>query len=220
MKKYQSLEEMLTETGHQIKVFRSGGGLRVAYSKPKASEGKGYYGESFDLANALRIILDDVKAGGREYKDVYGPIEPHYLTGSYSSEADMVDAWVCSGQDLIIYEESGKFFALAEGKLQWRTPKEIIDKASEGITDIFWKFKDSPNVFSSSCYVFANSEKGCSTKTVEKNDADDCFRPVEYLGEGDTVEAAIANLAPKIQFEVSPEFEYIADKDLKIEWAQ
>jgi hypothetical protein len=216
MKKYSSLEEMLTKHKHVIKVFRSGGGLRVAYSKPRASDEKGYYGESYDLGNALRIILDDVKAGGRAYKKVYGPIEPHYLTGAYATENDPVDRWVCAGQDLLIYEEAGKFFALAQGKLQWHTPKEIVDKASGGTNGIYWKFKDSPDVYMSSCYTFANLSTGCSTKTVEKNSEDDIFRDVEYAGEGNTVNEALAKLAPKILFEISPEFEYVT-RDHKLE---
>jgi hypothetical protein len=65
-----------------VKCFRSGGGLVVMDARDENGETIGY-SESPFFHEALRILEDDILAGGREYKEVYGPLEPHYFTGSF-----------------------------------------------------------------------------------------------------------------------------------------
>ena len=101
--KYDSIDEALKD-GFTIHAFRSGGGLRVlSMKRPETvgekfgiSDEKKFYAEGATLNDAMRILKDDVKAGGRKYKDVYGVLEEHYLTGSYSDK-DELDNWVASG---------------------------------------------------------------------------------------------------------------------------
>lgn len=90
--------------GAVVHVFRSGGGLRVA-SLRRGGRELGY-GESINFEPALDICGEDYEAGCRPYKEVYGPIHTHYLTGS-TKHSSKGDAWVCRGADLDIHWVDG-----------------------------------------------------------------------------------------------------------------
>ena len=81
--------------GLELKVFRSGGGLRVVGifdpSLPDEESQKAY-GEMPNLRPALMLASKDYQAGGTPY-------ECHYLTGSQTPEENL-DYWILIGNKL------------------------------------------------------------------------------------------------------------------------
>jgi hypothetical protein len=97
----EKIDEAL-EQGLSLRGFRSGGGLRVVRLEEHNSL-KGY-GEHPNLEEALRHLNEDYAAGGREYSDVYGPIHPHYLTGS-STPTSELDAHILGGNKFKAFKD-------------------------------------------------------------------------------------------------------------------
>ncbi len=160
--KYKHIEKALKD-GYTIHGFRSGGGLRVL-TMSKKDEIDRYYGESCNLQEALRILNDDIKAGGRKYEDVYGKIETHYWTGAYSSDVDPVDAWVCSGRKFDVHFDT-QFIVDMTQEEYIETPQAVINEVHNYNKTVFWKVvgKENPTIFKSSPSTFPNGEKCVST---------------------------------------------------------
>jgi hypothetical protein len=107
------LEKALTE-GCTLTGFISGGGLRVirVLNKEKLCG----YGEHPRVEEALSHANEDFLAGGRPYKEVYGKLKPHYLTGlsKYTSE---LDSWMLNGGKIQAYKQGENY--LVELKISY-----------------------------------------------------------------------------------------------------
>lgn len=158
-----TIEEALRKGGH-LHAFRSGGGLRVLrIEKPRHGELLAY-GEHPELSEAFRITADDYKAGGREYGDVYGNIEENYLTGSYSQEDELEKA-VLNGASFDAYEKGGHIVFEIHNMEIYRTPEDIVKRASIGGETVTWT-DDRGVTRRASPSRFPNGERCCSIITV------------------------------------------------------
>ena len=83
--------------GAELRAFCSVGGLRVVRIEREGTLLG--YGEHPSLEDALSHANEDILAGHREYKEVYGESKPHYLTGS-STPTSLADQWVLSGNKI------------------------------------------------------------------------------------------------------------------------
>lgn len=198
--------ETALKVGYTIHGFRSGGGLRVLSMK-KAECKKEFYGESCDLQNALRILNDDVKDGGRKYEDVYdGKTELHYLTGSYSSEDDAVDAWVCCGRKFDVHFDGLFIIDMTESE-DIPTPKSIIERVQKNRETAYWKLLKNKRIFKSSPVIFANGEVGCSTGPIGgwsgKESIDERIK-FERIATGETLEIALKNAVDQVNKKFEP----------------
>jgi len=207
-KKHNSIDEAL-KAGNKLHIFRSGGGLRVInmWDRNDVTEGSIYYGECFNLKEALRILGDDIKAGGRKYKEVYGPIEPHYLTGAYWEGTDKGDRWVVLGHTIDAewcdeFKGHEHMEVTLKGLLDYRrTPKEITGPAEKGET-IWWKYTDSEMVYLTEQFIFpGNGEIGASTKTILNplKEEEVRFPKALVVGEGDTFQSALDDAIIKVE---------------------
>lgn len=123
-RKYAQLEEALCKGG-TIHGFRSGGGLRVL-----RLENKGKllaYGEHPLFGEALRILREDLAAGGREYYTVYGKKETHYLTGTYECPT-AIDACLAKGHTIDISYKKNKFLFVAKIFKELRMPEWVMNE--------------------------------------------------------------------------------------------
>lgn len=172
--------------------FRSGGGLRVlTLSKGK----KEFYGESGILSEALRILNDDVKAGGREYTSVYGNIEDHYMTGAYSSDNDPVDAWVCSGKKFDISFKDGKVEIDMSEKEDIHIPEPVKRRVFDNQETVYWKIPKMKRMFKSYPESWGRVI-GCATQTIPSwSGAESIEERIEFprISVGDTVQEALEN---------------------------
>lgn len=142
------VEAALRDQGGTLSAFRSGSGLRVARVARVADSGAPNplcartelgYGEHPHVHEALRILADDLRAGGRVYVKVYGPIEPHYFSGS-STPHDALDAWLLEGHTF-----QARFDATAQtfvvelvGMERHRTPMDIVQRVTQGGETVRW----------------------------------------------------------------------------------
>lgn len=99
--------EQALQDGKILRAFRSGGGLRVVRIEDSRDGPLRGYGEHPNLMPALFHASVDYLAGGRQYSEVYGKSEPHYLTGTTQSE-DRLDLWVLQGHTLWAEKTDGK----------------------------------------------------------------------------------------------------------------
>lgn len=103
--KYPNLSKALKD-GDCLHGFRSGGGLRVVHLNYASKTGG--YGEHPHIETALEYAEDDLKVGGRKYKDFYGPMVDHYITGD-SNPSSQLDEFILQGRDFDITFKDGKF---------------------------------------------------------------------------------------------------------------
>lgn len=118
--------------GTPFRAFMSGGGLRVCRL------GDLYYGEGVTLREALRILQDDIQAGGRAYGDVYGKIEAHYLTGQ-SAPDDDVDAVLRSGTPIEASRDGARIRVSIRSTEFTETPKDIHERVLRTGTSEEWR---------------------------------------------------------------------------------
>ncbi|MCK9574767.1 MAG: hypothetical protein WC979_03080 [Candidatus Pacearchaeota archaeon] len=206
MKKLNHIESAIKE-GYSLHTFRSGSGLRVATLK--YNDVTKYYGESCDLNEALRILNDDVRAGGREYKDVYnGKVEQHYYTGSYGSDTDKLDLWVCNSKPLDITFEENNFVIKMNTFEDIKTPEIILNKIFKNKETVYWKVPGGKRIFKSYPQRLANREIACCTGTIPSRsgaEANDEMIEVTRIAKGTTLSAAfdeaIKNTDVKLEIE-------------------
>ena len=184
---YPCLEKSIW-AGARLHAFRSGGGLRVVSINDSDDPG---YGEHPYIYEALQYAEDDAKAGGRPYKEVYGKLHDHYLTGD-STPAGGLDAWTLTGRSWDITFKDGKFVFESEYLKQLYPPQEISDQAiatgerlkaklklaKQTVWDFgVWDFADThfhlwKDEYGAEYHVypciFANGEVGHGWKTVKK----------------------------------------------------
>ena len=147
--------------GSKLHGFRSGGGLRVL-----SMEGpfKGY-GEHPHIADAMRILAEDLDAGGRAYADVYGPVHVHYLTGA-SEPADLLDARMLRGDTIDAAGRDDGITVEIRGYREHETPDDIVRAARSGIVT---RWTDTRGVtFEATPCTFANGGVGCQVRAVER----------------------------------------------------
>lgn len=114
-----------TKEGTFMHAFRSGGGLRVLRLECK-KKGLLAYGEHPTADIALVYLEEDHKAGGRKYEKVYGPIYPHYLTGT-SDPSNELDRWLLRGRGFDIKYEDGQFAFTSKFMPRWTCPQKVQD---------------------------------------------------------------------------------------------
>jgi len=125
---YPTLSQILREESTaKLHGFSSGGRLRVVSFQGTRRKG---YGEHPYVYNALRIAEDDAIAGGRAYGEVYGPIEPHYLTGAYPPKDRRFDCWAYQ-RSFDIYFEDNLFHFTSKYMVQRKVSQAIIDQVNE-----------------------------------------------------------------------------------------
>lgn len=174
--------------GAKLRAFLSGGGLRVV----RVSDTKGSligYGEHPHIEDALTHTADDLCAGGRPYREVYGGKYPCYLTGA-STPSTPLDAHVRSGGKVRAYFRGGWFFVVLEGYEHAPIPDDIHKRAISGET-----FKwSSPRgfLYEFSPMRFCSGEPGYSIHTLYAPPLrDSSFYHVEQVGMGETLADAI-----------------------------
>lgn len=154
-----------------IKVFRSAGGLLVMSACDSQGVDLGY-SESPFFKEALRILNDDIQAGGREYKEVYGPIETHYLTGSPGKRSIEAINEVMQGGRLYMQLEKDSTTLVVESLC--RTPydefisKEEIDE--KGSAQGTWR----GITYEGRVFIFPNGDHGYSYRVVDNPENKSC----------------------------------------------
>lgn len=213
--KYKHINEALL-LGFKLHCFRSGGGLRVLrLDRMFQGKNKCYYAESHNFYDALRILEDDIVAGGREYSEVYGIIENHYLTGSYS-EGNNIDTWVCSGNPFDVKFEIDKCVIDMSTKEDICVPKEIANKVQENKTPIYWKTPYTDRIFKTEQYKFADNSIGCSTTTIPSRSGLQVIdEMVNFLrlSYGDVFEDALEAAEKVVGVKFESEWEELSDID-------
>lgn len=110
--------------GCRLHAFRSGGGLRVV-SLDK--EGQSYgYGEHPQVEEALIHANVDYVAGGRPYREVYGGLYPHYLTGSNLATSNL-DAWLLAGSTFDAWQEGEEVVFQLTGLKRYEPPDDVFE---------------------------------------------------------------------------------------------
>lgn len=196
--KHSSIEEALQD-GYKLHGFTSGGRLRVlTLEKGKQT----YYGEGVDFYAALRILGDDVIAGGRKYKDVYGEgkIEPAYWTGRYPDNGDAVDTWFYQGHDFDVIWEDGQIVVKLVKKNVVRTPKLILSTVIKWGKKVKWKFKEYDNI-----YVSSLGDRGGCTTTSDDTGSDPWFKKTPIEGRAHDLSVAMINAFAQTEKELEYE---------------
>lgn len=126
---------MSKENLAKLHAFRSGGGLRVLYIKEinnKKNDSLGY-GEAPQFSEAVQHLDEDLAAGGRPYKEVYGKIYPHYLTGTSEIEEGRLgglDWWLLCGRsfDISYFSYQNNFLWTSEfiRQLNFREEMDLL----------------------------------------------------------------------------------------------
>ncbi len=146
------IETALREGGGKMHAFLSGGGLRVvsidvpppaeSHAPASTSNDDGEqlgYGEHPHVHEALRILADDLRAGGRPYSEVYGRTETHYLTGA-STPQDDLDAWLRGGHTFDArFDAANQTFVFELVGLEMATtPPDIVERAATKGETVRW----------------------------------------------------------------------------------
>lgn len=177
--------------GCRIHTFRSGGGLRVVRIEDDHSL-RGY-GEHPHIGKAFKHAEEDLAAGQRSYRDVYGPIYPHYLTGSSNADC-FLDAWTLKGYNFDLWKEGNHFTTEMKGFFQLEWPQDLCTRVKE---------TDNPETFSHRGWVIevrpfifpGDGTKGVSGHIIHKPEESPIQDPFlyqkEWKGEAETIESSI-----------------------------
>ncbi len=164
--KLSGIEEALKEGCH-LHGFRSGGGLRVIRIE-KNGELNGY-GEHPNVEEALSYANEDFLAGGREYKDVYGKLKPHYWTGSQTKTSSL-DAWLLRGNTIDSYVQKGNFIVELRGYAQTEIPAEVRAQVRKTGRPIVWMHRGFTYETSQSCFSNGEPCDGESTRILKSSE--------------------------------------------------
>lgn len=174
----------------KLHAFRSGGGLRVLRIERDGELIA--YSEHPNVGDAFRILLDDYKAGGRDYNEVYGGSEEHYLTGSSAADS-LLDQWILSGNTFDAWFSKGRFTFELRGYEHAKTPPDIVARSCAGETIEWTCERGITRVARPS--RFPNGERCCSIEVTKRPDGMSHHRATSYYfvmtGVGDTLEQAI-----------------------------
>lgn len=149
------------------------------------------YGEHPSVDDALRILADDIRAGGREYGDVYGKMETNYVTGS-SAASGPLDAWILRGRTFDAYADGDAFVVTLSGWQELKTPIAVTERAKAGEV-VRWTDERGLE-FESGPVRFANGDVGTSTKclTPTRSGADPWMWTAEWSASAGTLADAFA----------------------------
>lgn len=160
---FEVVEKYLRK-GARLHAFLSGGGLRVLRVEKVKNDKLIGYGEHPDVNDAFRILADDLKAGCRNYDDVYNnEEETAYLTGQ-STPTDKLDAWVRKGYTFDAFIQRNRIFFVLKGWEHQPHPGDVEARVRAGET-VEWesprgyKFKSHPD-------RFPNGEAATVTETI------------------------------------------------------
>lgn len=179
------------DQGVTIHGFRSGGGLRVIRLE-KDGELKGY-GEHINVDEAMVVADEDFLEGHRDYKDVYGKIRPHYLTGSGDSSSQL-DAWLLQGHTFDAYRtESGMIAVELKGWKHNEIPKNIEEQIRRHNKHFLWT--DRGYTFESWSDTFPNGEIAIATNVLSAPEGMELgrgtFFPYMKMGESNNFDLAV-----------------------------
>ncbi len=160
--KLEGIERALQE-GCRLRGFRSGGGLRVIRIE-KEDKCRGY-GEHPNVDDALSHANEDFIAGGRsQYKEIYGVLKPHYLTGSKHSTS-YLDNWLLQGKTIDAYVQDGSVVVELQGLFMVQTPDNIVNEVIRTGKTIRWENRGY--LFESSSSAFPSGKPCCSSRTIK-----------------------------------------------------
>jgi hypothetical protein len=129
------------EDGGKIHAFCSGGGLRVVYMRRNGSDDNMAYGEHPHIEDALNHLEEDFLAGGRKYKDVYGGLYPHYLTGNSIATSNL-DNWILRRRTFDCFQvRDDEIHFLLSGYKKCKIPKDIYNKVIRTLKPMQWKHR-------------------------------------------------------------------------------
>lgn len=154
MKQYHNIESAL-RSGHNLRAFRSGGGLRVVRIEDLDAKLRGY-GEHPYIETALQYADDDYIADTRPYHEVYGGTEDHYLTGSGESSS-LLDDWVLRGQTFDAMFQDNSFVFILYGFEKDKFPEEAWSTIKTGGT---YQWEKRGYLLEASPSVFPNGDIG------------------------------------------------------------
>lgn len=186
----KSIDDILKE-GTFMHSFLSGGGLRVVRINMSEEGGLLGYGEHPHFGTAVEHAVEDYNAGGRPYKEVYGPIHTHYLTGSSSPESK-ADAWMLQRRKIDAWydEGTGMVVVARRGLMSNQYPKDLLKPVYAGAERYLlgvWGSKST--VMHATPSSFANGELAVRLKRVGGEDL--TFINVDELTRRPTYEAAL-----------------------------
>lgn len=154
---WNTLESALI-AGCRLHAFMSGGGLRVIRLEDNQLRG---YGEAPHVGEAMCHAAEDYRAGGRPYKEVYGKLYPHYLTGSSSTDSEL-DAWLRKGSSFDARWVSGEFIFEMSGLETEEIDKDVIARWTAGESFSWTSPRGVTRI--GRPVRFANGDVGCSIR--------------------------------------------------------
>lgn len=149
-------------SGCKLHAFRSGGGLRVIRIQRNGVL-KGY-GEHPNVEDALAHANQDLLAGGRPYKEVYGGTHPHYLTGS-TTPTSPLDLWLLQGHFFEVWQEGDEVVFQLEGLKEFEIPADVKEQVWETGEPITWE--DRGFTYRTVRSQFPNGELCLSTELIK-----------------------------------------------------
>ena len=188
MTKASTIETAL-RSGAKLHAFMSGGGLRVT-----RLERDGHlvgYGEAPEIEESLRHVVEDFEAGGRPYREVYGKIHEHYLTGQ-SKPSSPLDAWIRQGQTFDAWADGDTIVVALRGYVHHEAPPGFDARVMAGET-LEWESRGY--TYESSPSRFPNGEPCRSTRVVsgpDKGGADPWMWEATRTGSAATFVDAVA----------------------------
>ncbi len=126
--------------GGEIHAFCSGGGLRVVYMRRDGSDDNMAYGEHPHIEDALNHLEEDFLAGSRKYKDVYGGLYPHYLTGESIATSNL-DSWILQGRTFDCFQVRDEIHFVLNGCGESKMPKDVYNKVIGTFEPVQWKHR-------------------------------------------------------------------------------
>ena len=155
--------ERALHAGAKLRAFSSGGGLRVLRLETNG-ELVGY-GEHPNVEPAFEHVAEDFEAGGRPYKEVYGKLHTHYLTGTTQCSSDL-DMWIREGQKFEAFIDGEEVVFVLKGYQHNEAPEGYQERVFAGET-LTWEsrgytYRMVPSTFP------GNGETCASTEIVSK----------------------------------------------------
>lgn len=199
MSRFQKIEELLRQNpSSKIHAFRSGGGLRVIRidDGPKLLG----YGEHPYLDVAIEHLIQDVEAGHRNYQDVYGGAETHYLTGS-STPNDDLDLFILRGNNFDINCQQNMFIFDSQPSVDMRVHPDIEQLVRKHNASVKWKtregefydfYESSPSPYQ---YGYRRGEILVSTEKIANNSGLKWWRHIDVKFTSTNIESLLQNVS-------------------------
>lgn len=192
-KNIKILEKALSEGGI-LKVFLSGGRLRIARIDKNDKEIA--YGEGLNISNAYNDLTEDYLAGGREYKSVYGKLKPHYTEAQMSNDIhDLFEEFLLMGCEFFAWKEKEQYIFQIKGTLRSVIPKEIINKVLQTGKSVEWEFVGFVHRIYKNKNNFPNGDPRVSSEIIKIPEGLKWYeeKNICKTGEGSDLQTAIQN---------------------------